>query len=140
MLNTVWNYEFAGDSRIVDVHISHLRDKLEDNPKKPQLIKTVRGLGYKWKDLKNNDEVSPPLNVIDKQYINYQFCYIRHYYSRFHHICVIRKHEQALATDARSYIYLVQDNEIDKVKEIVKQQNIDLLITKNDKRCLVVAN
>ena len=51
-------------------------------------------------------------------------------YSRFHHICVIRKHEQALATDARSYIYLVQDNEIDKVKEIVKQQNIDLLITK----------
>lgn len=52
MLNTVWNYEFAGDSRIVDVHISHLRDKLEDNPKKPQLIKTVRGLGYKWKDLR----------------------------------------------------------------------------------------
>lgn len=47
MLNSVWNYEFAGDSRIVDVHISHLRDKLEDNPKKPQLIKTVRGLGYK---------------------------------------------------------------------------------------------
>ena len=29
MLNSVWNYEFAGDSRIVDVHISHLRDKLE---------------------------------------------------------------------------------------------------------------
>lgn len=47
MLNSVWNYEFAGDSRIVDVHISHLRDKLEDNPKQPQFIKTVRGLGYK---------------------------------------------------------------------------------------------
>ncbi|MCS4485673.1 response regulator transcription factor [Staphylococcus americanisciuri] len=47
MLNSVWNYEFAGDSRIVDVHISHLREKLEENPKKPQLIKTVRGLGYK---------------------------------------------------------------------------------------------
>lgn len=47
MLNSVWNYEFAGDSRIVDVHISHLRDKLEDNPKQPKLIKTVRGLGYK---------------------------------------------------------------------------------------------
>ena len=31
MLNSVWNYEFAGDSRIVDVHISHLRDKLEEN-------------------------------------------------------------------------------------------------------------
>ena len=45
MLNTVWNYEFAGDSRIVDVHISHLRDKLEDNPKSHNLLK--RGLGYK---------------------------------------------------------------------------------------------
>ena len=47
MLNSVWNYEFAGDSRIVDVHISHIRDKLEENPKQPKLIKTVRGLGYK---------------------------------------------------------------------------------------------
>ena len=47
MLNSVWNYEFAGDSRIVDVHIRHLRDKLEENPKQPKLIKTVRGLGYK---------------------------------------------------------------------------------------------
>ena len=47
MSNSVWNYEFAGDSRIVDVHISHLRDKLEENPKQPKLIKTVRGLGYK---------------------------------------------------------------------------------------------
>ncbi|MGV3031889.1 response regulator [Staphylococcus chromogenes] len=47
MLNSVWNYEFAGDSRIVDVHISHLRDKIEENPKQPQFIKTVRGLGYK---------------------------------------------------------------------------------------------
>ncbi|GEP84118.1 alkaline phosphatase synthesis transcriptional regulatory protein [Staphylococcus piscifermentans] len=47
MLNSVWNYEFTGDSRIVDVHISHLRDKLEENPKQPKLIKTLRGLGYK---------------------------------------------------------------------------------------------
>ena len=47
MLNSVWNYEFTGDSRIVDVHISHLRDKLEENPKQPKLIKSVRGLGYK---------------------------------------------------------------------------------------------
>lgn len=55
MLNSVWNYEFAGDSRIVDVHISHLRDKLEENPKHPQFIKTVRGLGYKLERPKNND-------------------------------------------------------------------------------------
>lgn len=55
MLNSVWNYEFAGDSRIVDVHISHLRDKLEENPKQPQFIKTVRGLGYKLERPKKND-------------------------------------------------------------------------------------
>lgn len=53
MLNSVWNYEFAGDSRIVDVHISHLREKIEDNPKQPQYIKTVRGLGYKLESPKS---------------------------------------------------------------------------------------
>lgn len=55
MLNSVWNYEFAGDSRIVDVHISHLREKIEENPKQPQYIKTVRGLGYKLDYPKRND-------------------------------------------------------------------------------------
>ncbi|AJD91737.1 PhoP family transcriptional regulator [Jeotgalibacillus malaysiensis] len=47
LLQTVWNYDFAGDTRIVDVHISHLREKIEDNTKKPIYIKTIRGLGYK---------------------------------------------------------------------------------------------
>jgi two-component system alkaline phosphatase synthesis response regulator PhoP len=42
LLNAVWNYDFVGDTRIVDVHISHLRDKM-----KSTYIKTVRGLGYK---------------------------------------------------------------------------------------------
>lgn len=48
LLNSVWNYDFAGDTRIVDVHISHLREKIEPNTKKPIYIKTVRGLGYKF--------------------------------------------------------------------------------------------
>lgn len=47
LLDKVWGYEFAGDTRIVDVHISHLRDKLEVDAKNPALIKTVRGVGYK---------------------------------------------------------------------------------------------
>lgn len=47
LLNTVWNYDFVGDSRIVDVHISHLREKLEEDTKNPRYIKTVRGMGYK---------------------------------------------------------------------------------------------
>lgn len=47
LLDKVWGYEFAGDTRIVDVHISHLRDKLEKDPKNPEYIRTVRGVGYK---------------------------------------------------------------------------------------------
>lgn len=50
LLNAVWNYDFVGDTRIVDVHISHLREKIEPNTKKPVYIKTVRGLGYKLED------------------------------------------------------------------------------------------
>lgn len=52
LLSTVWNYDFAGDSRIVDVHISHLREKIEQDTKKPLYIKTIRGLGYKLEEPK----------------------------------------------------------------------------------------
>lgn len=47
LLLAVWNYDFVGDTRIVDVHISHLRDKIEANTRRPVYIKTIRGLGYK---------------------------------------------------------------------------------------------
>lgn len=50
LLNAIWEYEFVGDTRIVDVHISHLREKLEPNSKKPIYIKTIRGLGYKLEE------------------------------------------------------------------------------------------
>jgi len=52
LLSAVWNYDFAGDTRIVDVHISHLRDKIEENSRKPQFIKTIRGIGYKFEEPK----------------------------------------------------------------------------------------
>ncbi|UOE54653.1 response regulator transcription factor [Bacillus sp. CMF12] len=52
LLSAVWNYDFAGDTRIVDVHISHLREKIETNTKKPVYIKTIRGLGYKLEEPK----------------------------------------------------------------------------------------
>jgi len=48
LLNHLWGYTYAGDTRIVDVHVSHLREKIEENPKKPAYIKTVRGVGYKF--------------------------------------------------------------------------------------------
>ncbi len=48
MLEQVWGYkpERSSDSRVVDVHISRLRGKLEDDPDNPELIITARGLGY----------------------------------------------------------------------------------------------
>ncbi len=48
LLNAVWNYDFVGDSRIVDVHVSHLRDKIEQDSRRPIYIKTIRGIGYKF--------------------------------------------------------------------------------------------
>src|SRR5699024_7170972 len=47
LLKDVWDYDFAGDKRIVDVHISRLREKIEPDSKHPSYIKTIRGLGYK---------------------------------------------------------------------------------------------
>lgn len=47
LLHGVWDYHFLGDTRIVDVHISHVRDKIERNPRMPEYIQTVRGVGYK---------------------------------------------------------------------------------------------
>lgn len=52
LLSAVWKYDFAGDTRIVDVHISHLREKIEENSRKPLFIKTIRGLGYKFEEPK----------------------------------------------------------------------------------------
>lgn len=41
---------FYGDTRIVDVHISRLREKIEPDTKKPVYIKTIHGLGYKMEN------------------------------------------------------------------------------------------
>ena len=48
LLTRVWGYEAVPSTRTVDVHMAWLRQKLEDNPKYPQYILTVRGLGYKF--------------------------------------------------------------------------------------------
>lgn len=46
ILTAVWGYEYTVESRMVDMHISNLREKIEANPKSPVLLKTVRGFGY----------------------------------------------------------------------------------------------
>lgn len=50
LLSAVWDYDFSGGTRIVDVHVSHLREKIEKNTREPQYIKTVRGHGYKFEE------------------------------------------------------------------------------------------
>jgi two-component system OmpR family response regulator len=47
LLEKVWGYEFAGDTRTVDVHIRWLRQKIEPDPSNPSRLVTVRGAGYK---------------------------------------------------------------------------------------------
>lgn len=48
LLNQAWGYGFAGDTRTVDVHVSWLRQKIEEVPQKPTRIVTVRGVGYRF--------------------------------------------------------------------------------------------
>jgi DNA-binding response OmpR family regulator len=48
LLREVWGYDFYGDSRTVDVHVSWLRQKIEEVPGKPVRILTVRGVGYRF--------------------------------------------------------------------------------------------
>jgi DNA-binding response OmpR family regulator len=47
LLDRVWGYDYLGDGRLVDAHIRRLRTKIEDDPSDPQLVVTVRGLGYR---------------------------------------------------------------------------------------------
>jgi len=47
LLQSVWGYDYAGDTRTVDVHVRWLREKTEDDPEQPKRIVTVRGVGYK---------------------------------------------------------------------------------------------
>jgi len=49
LLNTVWGYEYPGDIRTVDVHIRHLREKIEKDPAEPAHIMTRWGVGYYFK-------------------------------------------------------------------------------------------
>lgn len=50
LIRGVWGYDFDGDARTVDVHIRHLREKLEDDPGRPSRIETVRGVGYRLRE------------------------------------------------------------------------------------------
>ncbi len=53
LLEQIWGYDYFGDSRTVDVHVRHLRQKIERDPSKPDYIETIRGLGYRYKGKRN---------------------------------------------------------------------------------------
>ncbi len=47
LLEKVWGYDYAGDTRTVDVHVRGLREKIEDEPSQPRYLISVRGVGYR---------------------------------------------------------------------------------------------
>ena len=49
LLDRIWGYEYDGDTRTVDVHVRHLRLKVERDPSNPEYIETLRGIGYRFK-------------------------------------------------------------------------------------------
>lgn len=48
LIQQVWDYEYVGDQRVVDVHIGQIRKKIEIDPTQSTLIQTIRGVGYKF--------------------------------------------------------------------------------------------
>lgn len=55
LIQKVWDYEYVGDQRVVDVHIGQIRKKIEIDTSQPAMIQTVRGVGYKFE---------PPANAV----------------------------------------------------------------------------
>ncbi|WP_234122813.1 response regulator transcription factor [Clostridium hydrogenum] len=49
LLDQVWGYSYLGDTKIVDVNIRRLREKIEDDSSNPKYIETVWGVGYRWR-------------------------------------------------------------------------------------------
>lgn len=54
LLEVLWDFPESANTRVLDVHVSKLREKIEDNSKNPKYLKTVRGLGYKFEEEEND--------------------------------------------------------------------------------------
>lgn len=50
LLNAVWGFDYPAETRMVDIQVSHLREKIETDPRHPVYLKTVRGFGYQLED------------------------------------------------------------------------------------------
>jgi two-component system response regulator RegX3 len=51
LIDRVWGSDYFGDTKTLDVHIKRLRAKIEKKPSEPQLVVTIRGLGYKYEKI-----------------------------------------------------------------------------------------
>jgi two-component system response regulator RegX3 len=51
LIDRVWGTDYFGDTKTLDVHIKRLRAKIEKEPADPQLVVTIRGLGYKYEKI-----------------------------------------------------------------------------------------
>jgi len=48
LIDRVWGSDYFGDTKTLDVHIKRIRSRIEENPREPQMLLTVRGLGYRF--------------------------------------------------------------------------------------------
>ncbi|HHP50933.1 MAG TPA: response regulator transcription factor [Moorella mulderi] len=55
LLQKIWGYDYAVDTKTVDVHIHYLREKIKPDPASPRYIETVRGVGYRFRDPEEQD-------------------------------------------------------------------------------------
>ncbi len=60
LLEQVWGYRHAADTRLVNVHVQRLRSKVEHDPENPEIVVTVRGVGYKAGTACRADPCSAP--------------------------------------------------------------------------------
>lgn len=47
-MRAVWDTDYTGDTRTLEVHVRWIRKKIENNPSRPKYLRTVRGLGYRF--------------------------------------------------------------------------------------------
>ena len=50
IIDRIWGHDYFGDTKTLDVHIKRIREKVEKNPNSPEIIQTIRGLGYKFEE------------------------------------------------------------------------------------------
>ena len=56
LIDRVWGSDYVGDTKTLDVHIKRLRTLIEDDPKNPAHITTIRGVGYRLESVTASDE------------------------------------------------------------------------------------